>query len=229
MNDAVQESLQQFLASFSYGSRHDHNFKFLEKFSPEEGGVFIQELLHRLGDSVDDGDVSRLTELFFEYQKLAYAGRSRWVYEDGPFTELEKPVSEIRIALVTSSGHFVDGDDPKPFGVEDMTQEEAEARLSEFLALEPTISQIPVDTPYSKLRVRHCGYDIRTAQADPNVVFPVSRMKEMAEIGRIGSLAPVAYSFVGGCAQNPLIRQAAPQWAKMLQMDGVEGVVLVPV
>ena len=149
-----QESFEEFKNSFSYGSRSDLNFKFLKSLSDEQAANFFQELLYRLGDSVDDGHVERLTELFFDYQCAGYVGATTWTYKDGPFTELEKPISESRVALLTSSGHFVAGKDPKPFGVEDMSQEEATARITEFLSLEPALSTIPVNTPLDQLRVR---------------------------------------------------------------------------
>ena len=224
-----QESFEQFKNSFSYGSRSDLNFKFLKALPPDRAADFFQELLYRLADTVDDGQVQRLTDLFYETQRGGYAGPTQWTYADGPFTKLAKPVAEARLALLTSSGHFVDGDDPQPFGVENMTQAEAEARISEFIKEEPALSAIPVDTPLDELRVRHGGYDIRSAQADPNVAFPITRMQEAATAGRIGSLSPTAYSFVGGCAQTPLQRKIAPQWAEMLQADLIDAVVLVPV
>jgi D-proline reductase (dithiol) PrdB len=224
-----RETFEEFKNSFSYGSRSDLNFKFLKYLPDDRAADFFQELLYRLGDSVDDGTVDRLTEVFYEFQCEAYAGGTKWSYADGPFTELEKPISESRVALVTSSGHFVAGNDPQPFGVADMSQEEAAARIDEFLSEKPTLSAIPVDTPLDQLRVRHAGYDIRTVQEDPNVALPLTRMQELAAAGRIGELSPTAYSFHGACAQNLLTRRAAPQWSRMLQLDGVEAVVLVPV
>ena len=223
------ESFEDFKNSFYYGSRSDLNFKFLKYLPDEQAARFLQELLYRLGDSVDDGHVERLTELFFEYQRDAYCGATKWSYLTGPFTELEKPISESRVALITSSGHFVAGDDPEPFGVANMTQDEAAARADEFLSLEPVLSTIPMDTPLDQLRVRHSGYDVRTVEADPNVALPITRLQEIAATGRIGELAPNAYSFLGACAQNLLTRRAAPQWARMMQMDDVEVVILVPV
>lgn len=228
-DESKQETFEEFKNSFSYGPRLDLNFRFLRFLPSADAATFFQELLYRLGDSVDDGQVERLADLFFEYQCAGYAGSSKWTYESGPFLEVEKPVSEMRVALMSSSGHFVAGKDPEPFGVPNMTQEEAAARMDEFLSIGPTLSTIPIDTPLDQLRVRHGGYDIRSAQEDPNVVFPITRMRELADEGRIGSLAPNAFSFVGGCAQTVLTRRAAPQWAKILQIDEIEAVVLVPV
>ena len=67
-----------------------------------------------------------------------------------PFTVLEKPLSEVRLALMASSGHFVDGDDPNPFGCEKMTQEAAQQRVMDFLKAEPVLSEIPMDTPAAR-------------------------------------------------------------------------------
>jgi hypothetical protein len=36
------------------------------------------------------------------------------------------------MAVLSSSGHFIEGDDPKPFGVVDMSQEEAIDRIGDF-------------------------------------------------------------------------------------------------
>jgi hypothetical protein len=225
----AQESFADFKNSFSYGTRTDLNFKFLKNLSDADAALFFQGLLHKLGDALDEGDLNRVEEHIRSWQARAYAGPSRWVYDDGPFTPLPKPLAAARIALLTSSGHFVEGDDPAPLGVKGMTQAEAAARIDDFLKEEPVLSAVPVATPADRLRVRHGGYDIRSAQADPEVAFPVGALRELAQAGVIGELAPVAYSFTGACAQLPLLKRAGPQWVELLQAQAVDGVVLVPV
>lgn len=226
---SVQESFEEFKKSFSYGSRTDLNFKFLAGLPAEDAADFFQALLWKLGDSFDDGEFGRLVEHVYEWQIRGYSGEGQWSYDEGPFTPLQKPVSESRIALLTSSGHFVEGNDPEPFGVKNMSQEEAVKRIDDFLKTEPTLSVIPIDTPKEKLRVRHAGYDIRGAQADPNVTFPHERFRELDREGIIGELAPEAYSFVGACAQTRLLNHTGPQWTDMLQHQELDAVVLVPV
>ncbi len=227
--DTSSESLENFKDSFAYGSRTDLNFKFLKSFSGEEAARFFQELLWKLGDGFDDGDIERLIALVYEGQIRAYAGEGHWKYDEGPFSVPVKPLSASRLALLTSSGHFVEGEDPNPFGVEGMTQAEAAQRISEFLQAEPQLSLIPTDTPRHKLRVRHGGYDVRGAQADPNVVFPYERLLELEREGVIGELAPTAYSFVGACSQVRLNQQVGPRWVEMLQGQGIDAALLVPV
>lgn len=228
-NLSNQESFSEFKDSFAYGSRSDLNFKFLKNLSDEDATAFLQRLLYQLSDAFDEGDLQALHDHVLTWQARAYAGPSRWTYEEGSFTPLVKPLRAARLALLTSSGHFVEGDDPSPFGIENMTQAEAAARIDDFLREEPVLSVIPSDTPVERLRVRHGGYDIRSAERDPNVAFPLAHLRNLVEEGVIGDQAPHAYSFVGACAQTPLIKRTGPKWVEMLQSHAVDAVVLVPV
>ncbi len=227
--DKTGESFEEFKSSFNYGRRSDLNFKFLKGFSDEEAARFFQDLLWQLGDTLDDGNFGRIIDHIYQAQIHGYAGAGKYVYEDGPFSKLPRPLSQSRLALFTSSGHFVEGDDPKPFGVEHMTQQEAEARIVDFIKNEPQLSVIPIDTPESELRVRHGGYDIRGALADPNVNFPLTRLKELQQAGRIGELAANAYSFLGACSQLRLLNHTGPAWVEMIKAQHIDAVLLVPV
>ncbi|MBW7883828.1 MAG: hypothetical protein H3C34_14555 [Caldilineaceae bacterium] len=85
------------------------------------------------------------------------------------------------------------------------------------------------DTPVERQRVRHPGYDIRGAQADRNVALPIDRLRELVVEGRIGALTDAAYSFVGACAQTPLIKRTGPEWVRQIQAQGIDAALLVPV
>lgn len=229
------ESFEQFKNSFSYGSRTDLLFKFVKKLSADEAARFIQSLFCKIGEAADSGDITAILDHVCDWQVRAYAeddqpsSRTAWAYETGPFVHLSKPLSHARVALLTSSGHFVAGDDPQPLGVREMSQEEAIRRIDEFLKTKPTLSIIPSDTPNECLRVRHGGYDIRGALADPNVCFPLERLRELAKDRVIGELAPEAFSFVGAAAQHRLINESCPEWIAAMKARGVDAVVLVPV
>jgi len=232
---ASAESFGEFKNSFCYGTRSDLLFKFLQSLPGEDAAEFLRVLLRRVGQAADDGDLAPLVEHVYSSQVRAYEEEgahgfgSHWSYDDGPFAPLRRPVASSRVALLTSSGHFVAGDDPQPFGVEAMTQEEAESRILEFLCARPELSSISRDTPDQELRVRHGGYDVRAARADPNVAFPLARMRELAAAGKIGELAGEAYSFVGAASQLRLRKEALPPWIARLQSAGVEAALLVPV
>jgi D-proline reductase (dithiol) PrdB len=224
-----QESFEEFKNSFFYGSRADLNFKFLAHLSTEDAGRFFQSLLDKLGDTVNDQNLDRVIDHIYTWQLAGYRHEKTIPYDTGPFTPLPKPLDESRLALLTSSGHFVKGDDPQPLGVSDMSQEEAMSRIFEFLKTEPQLSKIPVDTPREQLQVRHGGYDIRTPMIDPNVNLPLDRLRELAAQGLIGELAPEAYSFVGACAQQRLLKRTGPKWVERMQAKNIDVVLLVPV
>lgn len=228
-DDSKQESFEEFKKSFAYGSRTDLNFKFLAGLSDKDAASFFQDLLWKLGDAFDDGHFNRLVKHVYEWQVRAYGGMGKWAYAEGPFTPLRKPLSESRLVLVASSGHFDAGDDPEPFGVKNMSQEEAAERILDFIRSEPKLSSITVGTAKEKLRVRHGGYDIRGAQADPNVVFPHEILLELEREGRIGELVREAYSFVGACSQKRLLNESGPEWVRMLQEQQIDAALLVPV
>jgi hypothetical protein len=228
----MPETLAEFKDSFSYGSRTDLAFKFLKLLPEDEAGEFFRSLLEKLGETIDDGDATRLIEHAYEWQVRGYtpaAGAARtWVYDEGPFAPMAVPAAEARVALLTSSGHFADGDDPEPFGVTAMTQEEAIERITEFTRSAPVLSEIPRNAPDADVRVRHGGYDIRGALADAEVALPLGTMRRLEHEGRIGEVAPRALSFVGATSQRRVLKESAPQWVARLQKDQVDAVVLVP-
>ncbi len=229
MNDRSAESFSQFKDSFFYGKRTDLNFKFLSHLTESQAGHFFQELFKAVVEAVDHDRTDKLGALITAWQARGYAHQENFAYRDGPFTRLSKPLKQSRLALLTSSGHFVTGDDPKPLGIENMTQQQAVELIFKTLREKPVLSTIPKDTPADKLQVRHGGYDISAALEDPNVVFPLQILAELESSGQIGQLAPKAYSFVGACSQKRLIKEALPLWVAELQGQKCDAALLVPV
>ncbi len=228
----MSESFEDFKSSFYYGSRSDLSFKFLESMPDDKAADFLQQLLLLVGDAYDTGDVTPIIDLAYQTQIEASGPNPDrpfpWSYEDRPFTPLSKPLNESRIGLMTSSGHFAAGEDPMPFGVEDMTQAEAEDRVSEFVRSAPTLSEIPRDIPVQDIRVRHAGYDIRSARIDHNVTFPRDAVVAAAAEGRVGEVADTLYSFPGVAAQGR-IKQLAEQWVERIKGQKIDVMLLVPV
>jgi len=230
--DPAGESFDEFRKSFSYGSRSDLSFKFLSRLDVDEAAEFLRLVLHEIGESYDSGSMDALVDLVYEWQVKAYtppAGSERpYVYDDRPFAPLPKPLSECNVGVVSSSGHYVAGNDPEPFGVEDMTVDEAMSRITEFLRSAPDLSPIPSDTPVEDLRVRHPGYDIRSTTRDEGVALPRDVLVDLEREGRIGSLSPMMYSFVGAAAQGRL-RKVVDGWIDRWRGDGMDVLLLVPV
>ncbi|MCI0477077.1 MAG: glycine/betaine/sarcosine/D-proline family reductase selenoprotein B [Anaerolineales bacterium] len=205
------------------------NFKFLKNLSNEEAGEFFKQLAQKLGESFDDGNLQRLHQFIVEWQSRGYAAPGSFAYADAPFTPLSKPIAQSRLMLLTSSGHFVEGHDPEPFGIKDMSQQQAEQMIDDFLKAEPTLTTIPINTPINQLRVRHGGYDIHGAQTDPNVALPLERLRELQHEGVIGTLVEDAFSFVGATAQTRLLKHSGPEWVKLFKQKQVDAALLVPV
>ncbi len=129
-----------------------------------------------------------------------------------PDTPLAKgpPLSERRVAIVTTAGLQRPGDRPFGFGA-------ADYRV------------IPSDAAGS-VQISHLStnFDRTGFQQDTNVVFPLDRLNELAAEGVIGSVAEFHYSFMG--ASDPLtMKDAADQIAGLLKQDAVDAVLLTPV
>lgn len=89
---------------------------------------------------------------------------------------------------------------------------------------------IPGDVNGNDLVMSHysVNFDRTGFQEDINVVFPIDRLKEMADDGEIGSVADFHYSFMG--STDPLLMApAVKQIAPLLKRDGVDALLLAPV
>ncbi len=234
-DDSSTETIKQLRDSFFYGSRSNLNFKFVSNLSDGEFGEFLAELFVALETAINHGDPATVVETINFWQVEAHAGKHaakssfQHQYDNVPMAQLTKPLSECRVALLTSSGHFVAGDDPEPFGVVDMTQHQAEARIMDFLKETPTLSSIPMDIPADQIRLRHPGYPTNAALADHRVNLPLEHLQALVGDGTIASVLPNAYSFVGAASQLKLKKNIAPVWADRLRDEGADLALLVPV
>ncbi len=131
-------------------------------------------------------------------------------YETTPWAA-GPPLAERRLALISTAGLHRRGD--RPFGLG-----AADYRI------------IPNDIPARDLVMSHIStnFDRTGFQQDWNVVFPLDRLREMAEQKVIGSLAEYHYSFMGATDPGQM-EETARSLARILKNDGVEAVLLVPV
>jgi D-proline reductase (dithiol) PrdB len=160
--------------------------------------------------------VGELSE--FSLSVRAFLRAYRWRRIDPvPCAPLEKPLEECRLALVSSAG-FVRRDQ-EPF--------DGSVRGGDV-----AFRKIPRDVDVADLVDTHRSetFDHTGLRTDPNLAFPLDRARELAESGRIGSLANEHLSFMGSItAPGRLIRHTAPQVASALVQDAVDVALLVPV
>jgi D-proline reductase (dithiol) PrdB len=89
---------------------------------------------------------------------------------------------------------------------------------------------IPGETATSDLVMSHTStnFDRTGFQQDLNLVFPLDRLRELAEGAIIGSVADFHYSFMGA-ADPRSMESAARDLAGILKKDNVTAALLVPV
>ena len=134
-----------------------------------------------------------------------------------PWTPLKKPLSQSRLALVSSAGFVLP----------------TQARFDETIkGGDPSFREIPSDTPVATLVESHRSraFDHSGMQQDPNLAFPLDRARELADCGRIGSVNGRHVSFMGSItAPGRFTHDHVPQAASWLTEDGVDVALLVPV
>jgi D-proline reductase (dithiol) PrdB len=134
-------------------------------------------------------------------------------FESNPWVE-GPPLSRRRVALVSTAGLHRRGDRPFTGG----------AGATEYRV-------IPSDTPSGELAMSHLSvnFDRSGFRRDPNLVFPLDRLKELAAEGAVGSVADFHYSFMGAPFPPTVFEKSARELAGLLRRDGVDAAVLVPV
>jgi len=235
MGQYESETLEEFRKSFYYGSRPDLNFKFLGRpeMSAQETGEFFHGLLAELMEAFDTSQFDKLMQYCFRWQVYGFEPKSNtpakyqpaFRYDTTPWAPLTKALSQCRVALVTTGGFFVEGEDP--LGPNGPAQEDVIPLSHEYTRMAPVLSVIPRDTPPEMIRVRDPGYDITAALRDYNVVAPFDRLKELEAEGFIGELAEESYSFLGVSSQKRLLVGLAPELAERVKKKGVDVVLLV--
>lgn len=76
----------------------------------------------------------------------------------------------------------------------------------------------------------HFGYRTARAQDDPDTVFPLRRLNELAAVGTIGAVADHAVTFMGGIYSHRRSReQLAPAVVESARATHVDLALLVPV
>jgi D-proline reductase (dithiol) PrdB len=135
---------------------------------------------------------------------------------DVPWTPLAKDLSDSTVAIVTTAGLHLRDDQPfnrdHPGG-------------------ESTYRIIPSNSDTADIVQSHfsIGFDRTAIYRDINITFPIDRMRELAERGKIGNVAPNHYSFMGALRDCTIVaEQTGPEVAQRLKDEGVNLVFLTP-
>jgi D-proline reductase (dithiol) PrdB len=160
--------------------------------------------------------VGDLSEFPLKYR--LYLKTYRWRRIDPvPWTPLKKPLKECRLSMVSSAAIVTADQDP----------------FDNFVRIGDTgIREISGDVDVATLRETHRSqmFDHAGLRLDPNLAFPVDRLREMAEAGFVGSLNHRYFSIMGSVtAPDQLIKNTIPRIVPELVKDQIDIALLIPV
>ena len=147
------------------------------------------------------------------YHKLGFAPY-RWFYAEAPppWTPLKKPLNEVRLGMLSTSGAYVAG------------------QVAYHYKDDTSIREIPTDTPTDQVRFSHIteNYLVDTRR-DPNCMLPLTALRRLAAEGVIGQLAATVFSCMGGIySQRRVAQELIPSLAAAFKAQDVDAVLLVP-
>jgi D-proline reductase (dithiol) PrdB len=158
------------------------------------------------------------SELILKYRLFMKAYPfSRYAIHPSPCAPLPKPLSQCRVALVTTAGLHT----PEQAGFDHSLK-----------GGDSSFREIPNEVAIQSLIESHKSdaFDHSGVEADRNLVFPLDRFKELIAPGVVGELNHRHFSFMGSIiTPGTLIDETAPQVAQLLQSDKVDVAFLTPV
>ena len=186
--------------------------KYLQSYGTEEQAAeFLNSLFLEAFNAKYTGDWDAFIEFMEGWEDVALTGQfNSMAMPEGdiPWATLSKPLSSAKVALVTTDGLYVEGQEPFERG-------------------DTSYRRIPSDVRKEAIQILHRGYDNGPANQDINCVYPLDRFKEMESEGVIGELSATGYSFMGLINDTEtLINESAPEVARALKEDGVDAVFL---
>lgn len=131
-----------------------------------------------------------------------------------PETLLAKPLSECKIALLSTAGVHLKTD--SPFNLD----------------LHPgdhTIRIVPGDAREEDLTVTHMYYDTKSAKKDTTIVFPVRQLKELEQSGVIGAVSDIHIGLYGGIMETGQVEaESIPKVVELFKNKRIDVALLVP-
>jgi D-proline reductase (dithiol) PrdB len=137
-----------------------------------------------------------------------------------PWTPLRNPLSESRVALISSAGIAMRDDEP--FDQEGERQNPWRG--------DPSFRAIPRTATEKDVRLYHLHINHAFAYQDLNSVLPLERLDELVAEGLPGRSADTHYSYMGYILDaQELLQTSVPQMIAGLQDKEVDTVILLPV
>jgi D-proline reductase (dithiol) PrdB len=147
-----------------------------------------------------------------EYERAHLLGKNLAPLGPLPWVRSKKPLSQQKIALITTAGLHVRDDD-------------------KFAFTDASYRVIPRELRGDDLLMSHTSvnFDRIGFAEDVNVVFPIDRFRELQESGAIGSLANNHYSFMGAGLLPDAYEASVRPLAEIMRNEEVDVAFLTPV
>jgi D-proline reductase (dithiol) PrdB len=152
-----------------------------------------------------------------------YSGAAPAPGDDGPvWAPFGKRLADARIALLTSAGLYLEGEQP-PF---DGEREKAEPTWGD-----PTHRVLPASLEGRSLGMMHLHLNHEDVLADPEIALPLGGLAALVAEGRVGSAAPRHVSVMGYQQAGLEVwrRETAPAIVDLLRGQESDGLILAPV
>ena len=147
------------------------------------------------------------------YDSLGYPPY-RWFEADSDpsLSQAAKPLSESRLAMISSAGAYVAG------------------QVAYYYKDDTSIRAISSDTPVEQLRFSHITENyLVDAREDPRCVFPIEALRTLQQEGVVGSLADNYYSCMGGIySQRRVTDELIPNLEQAMEAEQPDYLLLVP-
>jgi D-proline reductase (dithiol) PrdB len=134
-----------------------------------------------------------------------------------PWAPLQRPLKDCRLVLISTAGLILP--DQEPFD-------------KSIRGGDCSFREIPSDVDVSTLIDAHRSdlFDHFGVRQDPNLTFPIDRVRELEKKERIGSINHRHLSFMGSItAPGRLMKKTLPGVVNLLKTDAVDVALLVPV
>ena len=127
-----------------------------------------------------------------------------------PFTPFDKELSSATVTLASATGVFMP--DQEPFPSEDPG--------------DTSYRIIPADADTGAMKIVHGHYDHSEADTDPNIVFPLQTLRELADEGFIGAVNDKHFSVGFTTKLRELYEQTYPAIADQIERSRTKLVLL---
>jgi hypothetical protein len=165
-----------------------------------------------------DAPIAYLHRIRSYYQALGYGAPYEWAhFSEVPFQPLAKPLSQSRIAVITTAAPYrSDAGDQGPGAA--------------YNAAAKFYTVYSGDTAKDHdLRISHLAIDRKhTTAEDMATYFPLAELRRSAASGRIGSIAPSFHGIPTNRSHRVTLGTDCPEIVARCKTDRVDAAILVP-